>query len=138
MLRYIVTYVTTLLAFAAVDSIWLTLVAGKLYRQTLGDTLLDSFRVSPAILFYLLMIVGIMVFVVPRPGSAQPLYMTFVFGALFGLFTYATFDLTNYAILKPWTFYLTWTDIAWGTFLTGTASTIGVWGAEAILRKIQG
>jgi uncharacterized membrane protein len=135
-LRYIVTYVTTLLAFAAIDSIWLTLVAGKLYRQTLGDFLLDSFRASPAILFYLIMIAGIMVFVVPRPGSAQGLAMTFVFGALFGLFTYATFDLTNYAILKPWTFYLAWTDIVWGMFVTGTASTIGVWGAQLVLKKL--
>jgi uncharacterized membrane protein len=58
-----------------------------------------------------------------------------VFGALFGLFTYGTFDLTNYAILKPWTLYLTWTDLAWGTFLTGAASAVGVWGAEAILRR---
>ena len=135
MLRYIVTYFTTFFAFAAIDSIWLTLVAGKLYKQTLGDTLLDNFRVAPAILFYVLMIAGIMVFVVPRTPGAQSLLMTWVFGALFGLFTYATFDLTNYAIIKPWTFHLAWTDIAWGTFLTGTASTIGLWGAQAILRK---
>jgi uncharacterized membrane protein len=136
-LRYIVTYFTTFLAFAAIDSIWLTLVAGKLYRQTLGDFLLTSFRPAPAILFYVLMVAGIMVFVVPRPGAAQSLPMTWVFGALFGFFTYMTFDLTNYAIIRPWTFYLAWTDIAWGTFLTGTASTIGFWGATAILRKFQ-
>jgi uncharacterized membrane protein len=134
-LRYIVTYVTTLLAFAAIDSVWLTLVAGPLYKQTLGDVLLTQFRAGPAIAFYLLMIVGIMVFVVPRTPGAQGLPMTFVFGALFGLFTYATFDLTNYAIIRPWTFYLAWTDIAWGTFLTGAASTVGVWAAGAILRR---
>lgn len=135
MLRYGVTFFTTLVAFAAIDSVWLTLFAAPLYKRSLGDFLLTNFRPVPAIAFYLLMIVGIMVFVVPRTPGAQSIAMTFVFGALFGLFTYGTFDLTNYALIKPWTLYLTWTDLAWGTFLTGTASALGVWGADAILRR---
>ena len=139
MLRYIVTYFTTLFAFALIDSVWLTLVAAPLYKQVLGEILLTNFRPVPAVLFYLLQIAGILVFVVPRDvgpyGEPQTLPMTFLFGALFGLFTYATFDLTNYAIIDPWTSYLAWTDIAWGMFLTAAASTIGVWTAEAIIRK---
>jgi uncharacterized membrane protein len=136
MLRYGVTFITTLLAFGAIDSFWITLVAAPLYKRTLGDMILANFRPAPAILFYLLMIAGIMVFVVPRTPGSQTIATTFLFGALFGLFTYATFDLTNYAVLKPWTLFLTWTDLAWGTFLTGSAAAVGVWGAEAILRRL--
>ena len=132
MLRTIVTYFTTLFAFAAIDSIWLTLVAGPLYRGTLGDILLTQFRPVPALAFYLIMILGIMVFVVPR-GRSLP--MVFLYGALFGFFTYATFDLTSFAIIRAWTFDLAWTDIAWGTFLTGAASSLGVWLAGRVFRK---
>jgi uncharacterized membrane protein len=137
MLRYAVTYVTTLVAFALIDAVWLTLVAGPLYKQTLGPILLDNFRAAPAIIFYLLQIAGIMVFVVPRTTAGQTMLMNFVFGALFGLFTYACFDLTNFAVLRSWTTYLTVTDIAWGCVLTGAASAIGIFAADLILRKLS-
>jgi uncharacterized membrane protein len=137
MLRYAVTYVTTLLAFALIDAVWLTLVAGPLYKQTLGPILLDNFRAAPAIVFYLLQIAGIMVFVVPRVPGGQTVLMNFVFGALFGLFTYACFDLTNFAVLRSWTLYLTVTDIVWGCVLTGAASAIGIFAADLILRKLS-
>jgi uncharacterized membrane protein len=137
MLRYAVTYVTTLVAFALIDAVWLTLVAGPLYKQTLGPILLDSFRAVPAIVFYLLQIAGIMVFVVPRVAGGQTALLNFVFGALFGLFTYACFDLTNFAVLRSWTLYLTVTDIAWGCVLTGAASAIGIFAADLILRKLS-
>ncbi len=135
MLRYIVTYVTTLLAFGIIDIGWITLFVAPAYKQTLGDILLDKFRGQPAILFYLLQIAGIMVFVVPSTPGAQTIWQNFMFGALFGLFTYACFDLTNYALLRPWTFYLTATDMAWGCFVTGAASAIGIAGAQTLLRR---
>jgi uncharacterized membrane protein len=76
-----------------------------------------------------------MVFVIPRTGSPQSLAQTALFGALFGFFTYATFDLTSYAVLRPWTWYLTWTDLAWGTVLTAAASSLGQFAASAILAR---
>jgi uncharacterized membrane protein len=135
MKRYAVTYICTALIFALVDSVWIGFVAAKLYRRTLGPLVLDQFRAAPAIAFYLLLIAGIMVFVIPKTGSAQSLAQTALFGALFGFFTYATFDLTSYAVLRPWTWYLTWTDLAWGTVLTAAASGLGQWAATAILAR---
>jgi uncharacterized membrane protein len=137
MLRYAITYVTTLLAFGLIDIGWITLFVGPAYKQTLGDVLLEKFRGPPAILFYLLQIFGIMIFVVPTAQGGQTVAQNFLFGALFGLFTYACFDLTNYALLRPWTLYLTVTDMAWGCFVTGAAAAIGIAAAEALLRKFS-
>jgi uncharacterized membrane protein len=130
MKRYALIYVTTLIAFGAIDSCWLGLFAAPLYKRTLGPLMLEQFRVAPAIIFYLLQIIGMMVFVVPRAPGAESLGRVALFGALYGLFTYATFDLTNYAVLKPWTFFLAWTDIAWGCVLSAAAAVTGVWGGE--------
>jgi uncharacterized membrane protein len=95
--------------------------------------LLDQFRLAPAIVFYLLQIVGMMVFVVPRVPAAGDLGRVALFGALYGFFTYTTFDLTNYAVLRPWTLYLAVTDIAWGCVVSAAASVIGVWVARAVV-----
>jgi len=133
MKRYAITYVATLVAFGAIDAVWLSTVAGPLYKRTLGPVLLDQFRLAPAIVFYLLQIVGMMVFVVPRVPGAGDLGRVALFGALYGFFTYTTFDLTNYAVLRPWTLYLAVTDIAWGCVVSAAASVIGVWVARAVV-----
>jgi uncharacterized membrane protein len=135
MLRYGVTYVATLVIFAAIDAVWLGLVSASMYRQTLGDILLDKFRVGPALAFYFLNIVGLMVFAVPSTPMPKSWRHALIFGALYGVFTYATYDLTSYATLRAWTLRLTLTDIAWGAFVSGTATALGVLLANAILKK---
>jgi uncharacterized membrane protein len=137
MLRYGVTYVTTLVIFGAIDAVWLGFIAANMYRQTLGDILLDKFRAGPAIAFYLLNIAGLMIFAVPSSAGPGRWQQALLFGALFGIFTYATYDLTNYATLKVWTLRLTLTDIAWGAFVSGVATALGVIASDAVLRWIE-
>jgi uncharacterized membrane protein len=132
---YAVTFVAVLIAFAVIDSFWIGLVAAPLYKATLGDAMLEKFRVAPAIVFYILQIVGMMVFVVPSHPGGQGLGRTALLGALYGLFTYSTFDLTNYAILRNWTFLLAVSDIAWGCVLSAGATTAGVAVATWIGKK---
>jgi uncharacterized membrane protein len=122
--RYAATYAATLLAFGAIDAVWLTSFAAPLYKRTLGPLLLDTPRMTAAIIFYLVQIAGMMVFVAPR-DTITPLTQTALFGALFGLFTYSTFDLTNLALLGPWTWYLAISDIAWGCFVSAAAAVVG-------------
>jgi uncharacterized membrane protein len=133
-LRYAVTYVTTLVIMLAIDFGWLSTMAGPLYRATLGDVLLDSFRPAPAIVFYVLYTVGIMIFVLPRDSAAADWRQVALFGALFGLFCYGTYDLTNYATIKPWSLTLTLADMAWGTVLTAIGATLGMFIGGWILR----
>ncbi len=135
MMRYILTYPLTLVIFAAIDAVWLTLMAPT-YRATLGDILLDGFRPVPALLFYLMYLAGVMVFATAPAVRERTWRAALWRGGLFGLSAYGTYDLTNYASLKAWTLQLTVLDMIWGTFVPGTAATLGYAAAEAVLRRI--
>jgi uncharacterized membrane protein len=133
MLKYVVTYLGTGLAFAAIDFLWLAKLSAKVYRPTLDPVLADTVNMVPAVIFYLVYVLGVVALaVVPagREGSWVKAAMT---GAALGCFAYATYDLTNQATLKVWATSITLADIGWGTFLTGTASICGyfIWRGSA-------
>ena len=123
-MRILVSYVATLVVMLALDAGWLTFAALPMYRSALGQQLL-TFRATPGIIFYLLYTAGVMVFVLPR-AQAGGVPTALMNGALFGLFCYATYDLTNYATLKPWTLSLAATDMVWGMVLTAVSATAGM------------
>jgi uncharacterized membrane protein len=128
MLKYIVAYVATGLAFALIDSVWLRSMYTRLYQPEIGELLYrGGVRMGPAIAFYLLYILGMMVFAVGPALKAGEWQTALVQGALFGFFCYMTYDLTNYATLKIWSTKVTVLDIIWGAFLTGSASLVGYW-----------
>ena len=121
-MTYLVGYAASLVAFGIIDAIWLSTMAGILYRPTLGAILLDRLRWTPALIFYFGFPLGIVHFaVVPALATGQ-LWQAAVNGALFGLFAYATYDLTNHATLRVWTLKLTLADMAYGTVATGIAA----------------
>lgn len=120
-------FISTGLAFAAIDSIWLITMAPRLYKPEIGEVMADNFRLVPAIIFYLLYITGVLIFAV-RPGVNAGSWQTaLVMGALFGFFCYMTYDMTNYATLRVWSLKVTILDLIWGTFLTGSAAAVGTW-----------
>ncbi|MCB8875672.1 DUF2177 family protein [Acidisoma silvae] len=119
----VLAYILSLLVFLALDIIWLGLM-GPGYRATMGDMLAPSIRVAPAVAFYLLDVLGLMVFVM-RPGRSRGLAWVIVHAALFGLFTYGTYDLTNFAVLKHWDLTLTVKDMVWGMVVSSVAASIG-------------
>ncbi len=120
-MRRIIPYLATLLVFVAVDAVWLTLTTA-VYRHQLGELLAPQVRWEPAVAFYLLQVLGIQIFVLPRAARSVD---AVGFGAGFGFFTYATYDLTNWAVLKDWTFSISAMDMAWGAVVTGIASLAG-------------
>lgn len=124
MINYIAAYAGTLVVFLAADIAWLSAMVKRVYRPALGNILLAGINLPPSIVFYLLYPVGIVIFaVLPalRSGSAST---AIVYGGLFGFFTYATYNLTNFATLRNWTLQLTLVDNAWGTAL-GALSACG-------------
>jgi uncharacterized membrane protein len=122
---YGIAYIATGLVFLAIDAIWLTVAAQRLYRPLMGDMLVDGFRLAPAALFYLIYIAGIVVFAI-APALASERWTTATsYGAFLGFFAYATYDLTNQATLKNWPLAVTIADLCWGTFLTAVAATAG-------------
>ncbi len=133
MLRYIVAYLATAVVFLAIDYVWLTRVALQFYRENLGDLLLANPRIGAAAAFYAVYVIGIVIFAVApalRSGSALT---ALAFGALFGFFAYATYDMTNYATLKNWPLTVSVVDIIWGTALTGVSAWLGALITRAIL-----
>lgn len=131
MAYYIKLYLATLIAFFVVDLIWLGLVARTFYRKHLGFLLAPNTNWIAAIAFYLLFILGILVFVVVPGLDDNSLKTTLLRAALFGLITYATYDLTNLATVKDWPLLVTIVDLAWGIVLSVTVSLIsygiGTW-----------
>jgi uncharacterized membrane protein len=122
-------YLAGLVVFLALDAIWLTLM-GPSYRDVMGDMLAANVRLAPAVAFYVLDMLGLMIFVA-RPGTRHGAAWVLVHGALFGLFTYATYDLTNYSVLKNWNLTLTIEDIVWGMVISTIVSLV----AWAIMRE---
>lgn len=124
MLPSVIGYVITLVTFVAIDLTWLGIMAPRFYKPTLGDIGLASVNLPPAIAFYLLYPLGLVIFAVVPALRSGTVGTALLYGALFGFFTYATYDLTNQATLRNWTSSLSVVDIAWGTVLGATASLI--------------
>lgn len=122
---YIKLFLATLAAFLAIDLIWLGFVARSLYNRHLGFLLSPSPNWPAAILFYLLFVVGLLVFVVVPGLQANALGRTLGLAAFFGLVTYATYDLTNLATVKDWPLIITVVDLAWGATLSTLVAGIG-------------
>ena len=118
--QYCILYGTTMVIMLAMDMLWLKGIAHSFYQQRLGDML--EFRTLPAILFYLLYGVGIVVFV---SGNAEKWQTVLLYGSFFGLVAYATYDLTNLGTLRAWPLSVTLVDMAWGVFNTGLSATVG-------------
>lgn len=124
-------YFMTLLIVLGIDSIWLGLIAPKFYRSQIGHLMADKANLFVASVFYLLF-VGVLLYFVILPGRTMPMREVILRGALFGLVTYATYDLTNYATLRDWTLLVTVVDLLWGIALTGTTSALAVWLASVL------
>jgi hypothetical protein len=132
MKRNLILYVATLLVIVPLDFLFLGVVAKGLFTSQVGD-MLGTVRLAPAILFYLLYVVGILIFVSGNAATAQT---TLLYGALFGFFCYMTFELTSMSLLKHWEWTVVVVDIAWGTFVTAVASTLGLMIANWIGQRV--
>ena len=108
----------------ALDAIWLGVVAKKFYQSQIGPLMLERPNMTAAVIFYVIYVVGIVLFVLNPALEKQSWQHAAVYGALFGLVAYATYDLTNLATLKGWTIKMVVVDLLWGTILTATVATV--------------
>lgn len=122
---YIKLYFITFAAFLAIDAVWLALVARTFYRRYLDWLMSANPNWIAALLFYLLFVVGVLVFVVIPGVEEDSLRTTLWRAALFGLVAYATYDLTNLATVKDWPLTITIVDMVWGTALSTAVAYVG-------------
>ncbi|MCW8858718.1 MAG: DUF2177 family protein [Deltaproteobacteria bacterium] len=117
MTYYLKLYLLTVPVFFAIDLIWLGVVAKNFYQNNLAHLLSPEVNWPAALVFYFMYIAGIILFAVKPALDAASLSKAALWGALFGFFTYATYDLTNLATLRDWPLKVVFVDIAWGTLL---------------------
>ena len=117
------TFFIALLFFFIIDVFWIYFVATPMYKQEISS--LMELKVPPAILFYVIFLLGLIFFVV-NPNQDSTLLNVFLIGAFFGLVTYGTYDLTVYASMNIFSLKLVVADILWGMFLSGVVATLTV------------
>ena len=130
--RYAVIYLVTLSVIVPADFLFLGVVAKGFFTSEVGN-MLGEVKLVPAILFYLLYVAGTVIFVSGGAGASSQ--STLLYGALFGFFCYATFDLTSLALLKHWSWPVAIVDVAWGSLVTAVASTAGLLVADWVAAK---
>ena len=123
LLQYVYLYLITVPVFLAIDMLWLGVVAKSFYQEKLAS-FLGPVNWGAAIIFYLIFIVGILIFAVMPALESQSMLKALVLGALFGFFAYATYDLTNLATLNGWPLSVTLVDMVWGAVLSGSVATV--------------
>jgi len=121
-IKTIVIYLITVSVFFLIDLCWLGVVAKGFYQRHLGYLMRPQVNWAAALSFYLLFIIGIVIFAVKPALQAQNPVRALFYGALFGFFTYATYDLTNLATIKGWPWIVTVVDLTWGVTLCGTVA----------------
>jgi len=123
----LISYAAALVVFVAVDMVWLGTMSGRFYKPILGDILAPQFNMAAAAAFYLLYPIGLVIFAINPALRAGGISTALLYGALFGFFTYATYDLTNQVTLRNWSSLLTVVDMAWGSFLGAVAAGSAFW-----------
>jgi uncharacterized membrane protein len=121
---FIKLFLIALPVFFVIDMVWLVLVAKKFYQEQIGFLMKPDINWLAAIIFYILFIAGLVVFVISPAVEKHSWVHALMFGAFFGLITYATYDLTNLATMKDWPILVTIVDLIWGTILAASISCI--------------
>ena len=119
-------FLITVVVFLALDALMLTRVLAPLFETYIGEIMRPQPLYGAAAMFYVAYIAGLVwlvswpAFVAGAPADAL------VKGAVLGALAYGTYEFTNMATLKLWSWKMVALDLAWGTALTGVSAWAGV------------
>lgn len=131
-MQIVILYLSTTVIFLVLDAVMLTQVMRPLFERHLGDALASPIRLGPAAAFYLFY-VGVLVWLVTAPALATgPSGRVALNAALLGAAAYGTYEFTNYATLRAWSWQMVAVDLTWGTVLTAVAALGGLWVTRAL------
>lgn len=117
-------YLTALVIFMVMDMFWQGLIAKNFYQQQLGFLMKAKANLLAALIFYFVFIFGLVVFVIDPGVAKNSVNDVIMYGALFGLVGYATYDFSNLATLKNWPFLVTLVDLLWGTMASSLVALL--------------
>ncbi|MEO1207354.1 MAG: DUF2177 family protein [Pseudomonadota bacterium] len=128
-MKLVAAYAIFAIVFAVIDVVWLGTVAVNFYKEQLGDLMADKFNITAAVAFYLLYVLGAIIFVVSPALKLETGAVThaLIYGGLFGFFCYMTYDLTNLAVMRDFPSTMAYVDMVWGTTVTAVCSAVTVY-----------
>lgn len=132
-MKFFITYIVTVPVFFIIDILWLGVIAKPIYNKYLGYIMSENIKWGSAITFYLLFILGLVFFAIYPALEVGSFWKAVVHGALFGFFTYMTYELTNHAIIRDWPWQIVVIDIIWGTVLGGIVSGLGYYFTKLLI-----
>lgn len=125
-------YLITVVVFFALDFLGLRYLVKPVFERHISDMLAENVRIGPALVFYAAYVAGVVYLVSwPAVKAGQPSLALF-HGMILGALAYGTYEFTNLATLKGWSWQMVATDLAWGTVLTGVSAWVGVMGLRAL------
>ncbi len=125
--QHLAAYAAAAILFGLLDFLWLGRMVPAVYRPEIGELLMQGVRWGPALTFYFLYILGMVIFAI-HPALVSGRWTTaLIMGALFGFFCYMTWNLTNHSVMRVWSTKISIIDTLWGTFATGTAAAGSAW-----------
>lgn len=131
-MQIVIAYIATAIVFLGLDAVMLRSVIRPVFEQNIGALLLEDLRIGPAAVFYLFYVLGVIWFVsLPALREGAPV-QALLNGAVLGALAYGTYEFTNFATLRAWSWQMVALDLTWGTVLTGVAAWAGVMAARAV------
>lgn len=129
-MQYLKTFLMTTIIFLLMDGLWLGYISKQFYIKEMGSFLrLNNGAITPnygaAAVVYIALILGILVFVLPKAQGS--IFLALIYGALYGFCCYATYDFTNLAVVKNWPVTLSIIDTVWGCVICGVTSAVVTW-----------
>lgn len=134
-MNFLKLYLVSIPIFFAIDLFWLGVIGKTLYKEQIGHLMAHEIRWGAAVFFYLIYLFGLVFFAIWPAFKESNWSQALVYGALFGLICYSTYDLTNLATLKGWPIKIVCYDLIWGAFLSGIVSLITFWIGTIWLRS---
>ena len=131
-MSYVVAYVAGLVFFLAVDVVWIKYVMKPIFDAHVGDLLAEQVRLSVAAGFYLLYIAGAVYFAVAAGLRGGGWGIVALNGAILGFLAYGTYEATNMATLRGWSWTMVAVDVTWGTVITALTALVGYGAARAL------
>lgn len=120
-------YALALALFLALDFLWIGVIARGLYFERIGDMLLERPRWNAAAAFYVLYVAGLVYFAIADGISSGNWTRAALDGALFGFFTYLTYNFTNLSVMRSYDPVIAVLDTAWGTLMGAGVTMLTLW-----------
>eukprot|EP00171_Calliarthron_tuberculosum_P020317 IDg20317t1 len=96
-------FLATLVPFLLLDGVMIATVVRPMFKHTIPQLLSQTPSIPAAIIWYVLYVSGIVFFAVsPAVQRGQPT-LAVLNGGVLGAVSYGTYELTNLALLKSWT-----------------------------------